>query len=174
MRLCTAFLLALSLYSPISWAQTLYKVEVIFFRQAGAIVPASQIAPEDWAAESQPITRETQRETALDELAAKLTDKQGYRVLIHQAWLQAIDTQPQSSALTQGTAYYGRYPVEAVFRFQAGQSIILNASLWINQMDANGLITSSEWFKQTRNLLPGKLTYIDHGNLGMLIRIDTL
>ena len=82
MRLLRTLPLLLALFAPLAMAGP-YQVEVLFFRQAGEVIPASQLAPEDWAMGSQPVTAESQRSTALNDAAAKLIPANGYKVLLH-------------------------------------------------------------------------------------------
>ncbi|SDU18266.1 Peptidoglycan-binding protein, CsiV [Pseudomonas pohangensis] len=171
MRLLRTLPLLLALFAPLAMAGP-YQVEVLFFRQAGEVIPASQLAPEDWAMGSQPVTAESQRSTALNDAAAKLIPANGYKVLLHQAWAQELGPAPVKVALTAGNQMFGHYPIEGVLTLSENPSIDLEANLWINQIDAEGVLTGSEQLKQSTRLLPGKLTYIDHGSLGLLVRVS--
>lgn len=172
MRLLRTLTLLLGLFSPMAMAAGLYQVEVIFFRQAGDVIPASQLAPEDWALGSQTLTAESMRSTALKDQAAKLIPDNGYKVLLHQAWEQEISSSPVKIALTAGNQSFGHYPIEGILTLTEDPSINLSVNLWINQIDLEGVLTGSEQLKQTIRLQTGKLTYIDHGSLGLLIRVS--
>lgn len=174
MRLFRSLTLLLGLFAPLAMADSLYQVEVIFFRQAGEVIPASQPAPEDWAAGSQPLAAGSERGTALNAEAEKLVPANGYQVLLHQAWAQSIGPAPVKLALTAGNTIYGHYPIEGTLTFSQDQLVDLQASLWINQIDSDGVVTGSELLRQSTRLQPGKLTYIDHGSLGLLIRLSPL
>lgn len=174
MRLLRVLPLLLALFAPLAMADGQYQVEVIFFRQAGEVIPASQLAPEDWALGSQRLTAESERSTALNGEAAKLVPANGYEVLLHQAWAQNLSASPVSIALSSGNQAFGHYPIEGTVTLSQNPSIDLQVNLWINQIDVEGVVTGSEQLKQTSRLMPGKLTYIDHGSLGLLIRVNPL
>ncbi len=172
MRLLRTLTLLLGLFSPLAMAGGLYQVEVIFFRQAGDVIPSSQLAPEDWALGSQTLADESMRSTALKDQAAKLIPDNGYKVLLHQAWEQEISANPLKVALTAGNQSFGHYPIEGILTLSEDPSINLAVNLWINQINAEGILTGSEQLKQTTRLQAGKLTYIDHGSLGLLVRVS--
>lgn len=174
MRLLRTLTLLLACIAPMAMADGLYQVEVIFFRQAGEVIPASQLAPEDWAVGSQALAAGSERGTALNNEAAKLIPANGYQVLLHQAWAQTIGATPVKTALTSGNQAFGHYPIEGTLALSADPTINLQANLWINQIDQEGLVTGSEQLKQSIRLQTGKLTYIDHGSLGLLIRVNPL
>ncbi|MBF7731303.1 CsiV family protein [Pseudomonas sp. N040] len=174
MRLLRTLTLLLGLFSPLAMAAAQYQVEVIFFRQAGEVIPASQPAPEDWAAGSQQLPAGSERGTALNGEAAKLIPANGYQVLLHQAWAQDIGASPLKISLSSGNQVFGHYPIEGTLALSQERWIDVQANLWINQFDADGVVSGSEQLKQTTRLQPGKLTYIDHGSLGLLIRVSPL
>jgi hypothetical protein len=171
MRLLRTLPLLLALFAPLAMANGQYQVEVLFFRQSGDVIPSSQLAPEDWAMDSSAISAESQRSTALNNEAAKLIPANGYKVLLHQAWAQELGVSPVKVALTAGNQVFGHYPIEGILTLSENPTIDLEANLWINQIDAEGVLTGSEHLKQSIRLLPGKLTYIDHGSLGLLVRV---
>lgn len=47
----------------------------------------------------------------------------------------------------------------------------MDADFWVNQFDADGLATASERIKHSSRLKNGQLTYLDHGSLGLLIKV---
>ena len=47
----------------------------------------------------------------------------------------------------------------------------MDADFWVNQFDADGLVTASERIKHSSRLKNGQLTYLDHGSLGLLIKV---
>jgi hypothetical protein len=151
-----------------------YQVEMIVFRQAGETTPAGQTAPDDWAKGAQPIDPTQERATALDSQAEKLNPANGYQVLLHQAWTQELGSEASSVALHSGNPRFDHYPVEGTLSLVQARYIDLTADLWINKFDESGLLLSSERLKQGSRLQIGKLTYLDHGNLGILIRINSL
>jgi hypothetical protein len=151
-----------------------YQVEVIVFRQAGEPIPASQPAPEDWSQGAQPIDASRERSTALNSEAGKLSPANGYQVLLHKAWSQNLDGNVSSVALSSGNEQFGHFPVEGTLRLSQARFIDLEADLWVNQFDDSGLLSSSERIKQGSRLKSGELTYLDHGSLGLLIRVSPL
>lgn len=166
--------LLLALLSPLALAQGQYQVEVIFFRQAGEPIPASQPAPDDWAVGSQTLPADSLRGTALNAEAAKLVPANGYQVLLHQAWAQTLSTAPQKIALSAGSQRFGHYPIEGTLTLRHERSTELDADLWVNQFAEDGLLTGSERLKQSSRAQDGELTFIDHGSLGLLVRVSPL
>jgi hypothetical protein len=171
-------LLPLILLSLLSGAPAVaaneYQVELIVFRQAGEALPASQTAPNDWAKGAQPIDPTQERVTALGSQAEKLNPANGYQVLLHQAWAQELGSEASSVALHSGNPRFGHYPIEGTLSLVQARYIDLTVDLWINRFDESGLLISSERLKQGSRLQTGKLSYLDHGNLGILIRINSL
>ncbi|MEK1904316.1 MAG: CsiV family protein [Pseudomonas sp.] len=163
--------LLLTLLAPSAFADGLFQVEVIVFRQAGEQIAASQPAPDDWAAGSQALPAGSERGTALDNEAAKLNPGNGYQVLLHQAWAQNLSAAPSKVTITLGEQKFGHYPVEGTLSLREERVIDLDADVWINQFDNDGLVTGSERLKQATRLKTGELTYLDHGSLGMLVKI---
>ena len=173
MRAIRNFALLLALLAPTAFADGLYSVEMIIFRQAGDPIPAAQPAPDDWAAGSQSITG-SERGTALDGEAAKLNPNAGYEVLLHKAWSQDLSAIPSKVSVTSGEQQLGHFPVEGTLALAIDRSIDAQADFWINRFDGSGLIASSERLHQGSRLKNGELTFLDHGNLGILIRVSPL
>ncbi|QLC74502.1 peptidoglycan binding protein CsiV [Pseudomonas sp. LPB0260] len=155
-------------------ADGLFQVEVIVFRQAGEPVPASQPAPDDWAQGAPSIDLGSERGTALNSEAAKLSAANGYQVLLHKAWSQSLSGSPSRVALSSGGEQFGHFPVEGTLSLRLARFIDVEADLWVNQFDASGLLQGSERLKQDSRLKSGELTYLDHGSLGLLIRVKPL
>ena len=173
MRLLRPLLLLLCLLAPQAFADGLYQVEVIVFRQAGEASP-SQPAPDDWAAGAMPIAG-NERGTALDGEAAKLNPGNGYEVLLHQAWAQNLTAAADKVAVSTGNQQFGHFPVEGVLSLSEQQRLIdLEADLWINRFDNDGLLTGSERVRQKTRLKLGELTYLDNGGLGVLVKVTQL
>lgn len=173
MRIFRHLALLLALVAPASFADGLYQVELIVFRQAGDPVPASQPAPDDWALGAQSIDA-SERGPALGDVAAKLNPNQGYQVLLHKAWSQNLSAVPSKVALSSGDAQFGHHPVEGTVTLTQVRFTDAAVELWINQFDNAGLLTGSERVKQTARLKNGELTYLDHSNIGLLIKIVPL
>jgi hypothetical protein len=168
-------LILLSLLSAApAFAEGLYQIEVILFRQAGEPIPASQPAPEDWSQGAQAIDATRERATALNSQASKLSPANGYQVLLHKAWSQSLGGSASSVALSTGNEHFGHFPIEGTLSLKQARFIDLEADLWVNQFDDSGLLSSSERLKQGSRLKSGELTYLDHGSLGLLIRVSPL
>ncbi|MBM7060970.1 hypothetical protein JQX08_09655 [Pseudomonas sp. UL073] len=173
MRILRHAALLLALLAPAAFADGQFQVELIVFRQAGDTVPASQPAPDDWAMGAQSIAG-SERGTALNDAAAKLSPNQGYQVLLHKAWTQNLSATPSKVSLSTGDQQFGHHPVEGTVTLTQVRFTDATVELWINQFDDNGLLTASERVKQTARLKNGELTYLDHSNLGLLIKIVPL
>lgn len=173
MRLLHLIPLLLCLLAPSAFAERLYQVELLVFRQAGDPVVAPKIAPDDWAGNALPITG-NERPTALDNEAAKLNPGNGYQLLLHKAWSQSIGSSPSRVAVSSGEAQFGHHPVEGTLSFTQERFADLQLELWINGFSADGLLDTSEHLKIAQRLKDNSLTYLDHGSLGALIRISPL
>lgn len=165
--------LLLCLVTPSAFAERLYQVELLVFRQAGEPVVAPKVAPDDWAGTALPITG-NERPTALDGEAAKLNPGNGYQLLLHKAWSQTIGNSPSRVAVSSGEEHFGHYAVEGTLSFTQERFADLDLELWINRFSADGLLESSEHMKVTQRLKDNSLTYLDHGGLGALVRITPL
>ncbi|WP_137888006.1 CsiV family protein [Pseudomonas sp. 2FE] len=174
MRALHCLALLLTLIAPTAFADGLYQVELILFRQAGEPIPASQTAPDDWAADAQALAAGSERGTALNAEAAKLTAANGYQVLLHQAWQQNVGEAPTKIALSSGQQQFGHFPVEGTLSLKQMRFVDLESDFWINQFDADGLLSGSERLKQGTRLKTGELTFLDHGSLGLLIKVSPL
>jgi len=174
MRTFRSLALLLALLAPAAFADGLYQVELILFRQAGEPVSASQPAPEDWATGALPIAAESERGTALNGEAAKLSPANGYEVLLHKAWSQNLGAAPSKVALSNGEEKDGHFPAEGTVSLKLDRYVDMDADFWVNQFDADGLLIGSERLKQNIRLKNGELTYLDHSSLGLLIRVSPL
>jgi hypothetical protein len=172
MRALRHLLLLLTFIAPAAFADGYYQIEVIVFRQAGEATPAAQLAPEDWAVGTQAPSAE--RATALNGEAAKLNPANGYQVLLHQSFAQQLGGAPVKIALTAGNQQFGHFPVEGSLSLKHVRFVDVIADFWVNQFDANGVLTASEHVKQNSRLKDGNLTYLDHSNLGVLIKASPL
>ena len=171
MRVLRPLLMLLCLMAPQAFADGLFQIEVIVFRQAGEALSSSQPAPDDWAVGAAPIAG-NERGTALDGEAAKLNPGIGYEVLLHKAWAQNLTAALSKAALSTGNEQFGHFPVEGVVSLSEQQRLIdLEADFWINRFDNDGLLTGSERVRQKSRLKLGELTYLDNGSLGVLVKI---
>lgn len=173
MRLLQLIPLLLCLLAPSAFAERLYQIELLVFRQAGEPLFAPRTAPDDWAGTALPIT-DNERDTALNSEAAKLNPENGYQLLLHKAWSQSIGNSPSRVAISDGEGQFGHHAVEGRLSFVQERFTDLDMELWINQFSADGLLDSSEHLKIVQRLKDNSLTYLDHGSLGALILIRPL
>lgn len=166
--------LLMALLAPTALAERLYEVELIIFRQGSQVLPASQPAAEDWASGANRLGMESQRSTSLDGEVAKLKSSANYQVLLHQAWQQTLRASSERVAFTSGEGSFDQYPVQGVIGLSLAETLELEADIWVNQLDEQGLLLQSERLRQSRRLTPGELTYLDHGSIGALIRARPL
>lgn len=174
MRYFVHFILLLSLLSTQALANDSQLVELVVFRQSNETLPASRIAPDDWARNATLITPDMQRTTQLDHLVRKLTPDHGYQVLLHQAWLQNSQEGIAHVAISAGDTYFEHHPIEGHLHFTLDRTNTVQLELWINQFTAEQTLLSSERFKQKAMVANDQVTFIDHSNLGALIRIQPL
>lgn len=164
--------LLLSLCSTQVLASETQLVELIVFRQSSESLTASRVAPDSWANGAIPITAKMQRSTHLGHLTEKLTPNNGYQVLLHRAWLQDSTNNSAQMAISEGQQHFDHYPIEGTLDFALDRTSAVQLDLWINQFNANQTLRSSERFKQKALVPNGKVTFVDHGTLGALIRIQ--
>lgn len=174
MRLLRYLPLLLTLLAAPAYAERNYQVELILFRQASTPLLASQPVPEDWADDAQLPANGSERSTALNNEAAKLSPANGYEVLLHQAWQQSVGATPVKIALSNGQEQLGQFPAQGILTLKQESFVDVTAEFWANQFDADGMVESSEHIKQNRRLKNDQVTYLDHGSLGMLIKISPL
>lgn len=164
--------LLLSLCSTQVLASETQLVELIVFRQSSESLTASRVAPDSWANGAIPITAKMQRSTHLGHLTEKLTPNNGYQVLLHRAWLQDSTNNSAQMAISEGEQHFDHYPIEGTLDFALDRTSAVQLDLWINQFNANQTLRSSERFKQKALVPNGKVTFVDNGTLGALIRIQ--
>ena len=140
------------------------------FRQAGDAVPSSQPAPDDWATGAQPLASDALRATALDNQLAKLSQDNGYTVLLHKAWRQDIGETPVKIALSEGQEQDHHFPVEGTLTLSQVRFVDMEADFWVNRFGDDGFLAGSQHIRQGTRLKNGELTYLDHPSLGILIR----
>lgn len=173
-RLFRPLLLALLLVAPTAFAEALYRVDLIVFRQGTQPVPASQPAPEDWAGNAAEPAASERRTPALAHEAERLQAAGGYQIVLHQAWQQSLATSPLALRFSEGEARDGQFPVQGVLELTAGRQLDLRLQTWVNSFAADGQLTGSERLQVQRRLVPGQLTYLDHPSLGVLLRVSPL
>lgn len=172
MRYLIHLALLLTLCSTHALANDTQQVELIIFRQSSETIPASQVAPDNWANGATPVTREMLRSTQLDHFVKKLTPANGYQVLLHKAWLQTSNGTSVQVAVSEGTESFAHYPVEGTISMELERTSQVQMDFWINQFNPDATLLSSERFKQSALVANDQVTFIDHGTLGALIRIQ--
>ena len=170
--LLTSLLITVS--APSVFADDLYQVEMILVRQNAVPAIVSRAAPEDWAAGAQRLADDSQRTPALNDVVTKLTASGDYTVLMHKAWQQTLGETPAKVAVSDGQEQFGQFPIEGTLEMKLGRFTDVNADFWVNQIDANGLVTASERLKQDSHTRNGQLNYLDNGHLALLIKITSL
>ena len=93
-------------------------------------------------------------------------------MLLHKAWQQALGSEPTTIAISSGQEQFGQHPIEGTLGLALGRFTDVDAQFWVNQFDADGLITASERIKHSSRLKNDQLTYLDHGSLGLLIKVS--
>lgn len=174
MRLFRSLTLLLSFVAPMAFADDTYMVEMILVRQNAVPAIVSRAAPEDWAAGAQRLDDASRRTPALNEVANKLSATGEYSVLLHKAWQQTLGEAPTKVAVSDGKEQFGQFPIEGTLEMKLGRFTDVNADFWVNQIDANGMVTASERLKQDSHTKNGQLNYLDNGHLALLIKITSL
>jgi hypothetical protein len=164
----------MTLAAPLAYADDLYQIEMILVRQNAVPAIVSKAAPEDWAAGAQPISKDSLRTPSLNGEVEKLTASKEYTVLLHKAWQQNLGEQASKIAISDGKEQFGQYPIEGTLNLKLGRFTDVDADFWVNQIDANGLVTASERLKTESHTKNGQLNFLDAGHLGMLIKITSL
>ena len=160
------------LIAPTAFAQGLYQVEMILLRQNDVKPATSPLAPEDWRAGTPMLSDRAVRQTRLEEETARLQATPSYTVLMHKAWEQEVGSEPSRVALTEGDEQYGHFPIEGSIGLKQDRFVAVEATFWINRLDANGGLLQSEQFKQeNRTVKHGQLTFLDGGHLGLLLKV---
>ncbi|GLH40174.1 CsiV family protein [Pseudomonas moraviensis] len=166
--------LLMTVAAPAAFADDTYQVEMILVRQNAVPAIVSRAAPEDWAAGAQRLGNDSQRTPALNDVVTKLTASGEYTVLMHKAWQQSIGEAPAKVAVSEGQEQFGQFPIEGTLEMKLGRFTDVTADFWVNQIDANGLVTASERLRQDSHTKNGQLNYLDNGHLALLIKITSL
>jgi len=166
--------LLMTVAAPAAFADDTYQVEMILVRQNAVPAIVSRAAPEDWAAGAQRLGNDSQRTPALNDVVTKLTASGEYTVLMHKAWQQSLGEAPAKVAVSEGQEQFGQFPIEGTLEMKLGRFTDVTADFWVNQIDANGLVTASERLRQDSPTKNGQLNYLDNGHLALLIKITSL
>ena len=167
-------MLLTALVTPTAFADDLYQIEMILVRQNAVPAIVSRAAPEDWAAGAQPISPDSLRTPSLNAEVEKLTASNEYTVLLHKAWQQNLGEEASKVAISEGKEQFGQFPIEGTLNLKLGRFTDVDADFWVNQIDANGMVTASERLKQESHTKNGQLNFLDNGHLGLLIKITSL
>ncbi|WP_120995698.1 CsiV family protein [Stutzerimonas urumqiensis] len=167
MRLLRAsLLLSCLLASSCVLAESL-RVELILFRQAPTPTNASHPAPDDWAVGAQ--APDEKAIARLEEIAATLVPPAGYQVLWHDSWFQETGDLVR---LSDGALRYGHAPIEGTLLLHSGRFLRLDLDLWVNRFGRYDELIASEHLSHEGQVTLGKLTYLDHPSLGVLIQVS--
>lgn len=166
--------LLMTVAAPAAFADDTYQVEMILVRQNAVPAIVSRAAPEDWAAGAQRLGNDSQRTPALNDVVSRLTASGEYTVLMHKAWQQSLGEAPAKVAVSEGQEQFGQFPIEGTLEMKLGRFTDVTADFWVNQIDANGLVTASERLRQDSHTKNGQLNYLDNGHLALLIKITSL
>ena len=174
-RLLTVLtMLITALVAPTAFADDLYQIEMILVRQNAVPAIVSRAAPEDWAAGAQPISPDSLRTPSLNGEVTKLSASTDYTVLLHKAWQQTLGEQATKVAISEGKDQFGQFPIEGTLSLKLGRFTDVDADFWINQINADGVVTASERLKTQSHTKNGQLNFLDAGHLGLLIKITSL
>ncbi|MCU1724909.1 MULTISPECIES: CsiV family protein [unclassified Pseudomonas] len=172
MRAIRNLSLLLALCSPAAFADTQYLIEMILVRQNAVPAVTSQFAPENWSDGAKPVADYDIRQPLLTEQAERLAADSQYSVLLHKAWQQNVGAEGSKIAFSDGQEQFGHFPIEGNLSVSEGRFIGVEATLWVNQFDANGGVLQSEQFKQSNsNVKNAELTYLDGGHLALVLKI---
>ena len=174
MRLFRSLTLLITLFAPTAFADDLYQVEMILVRQNAVPAIVSRAAPEDWAAGAHPVSPDSLLTPSLNGEVEKLTASNEYTVLLHKAWKQNLGEEASKVAISDGAEQFGQFPIEGTLSLKLGRFTDVDADFWVNQIDANGMVTASERMKQESHTKNGHLNFLDNGHLGLLIKITSL
>ncbi|MNK95238.1 hypothetical protein D3C87_1154660 [compost metagenome] len=147
---------------------------MILVRQNAVPAIVSRAAPEDWDAGAKRIDPDSFRTPSLNPEVEKLTASNDYSVLMHKAWQQTLGESPVKVAISDGKEQFGQFPIEGTLDLKLGRFTDVGADFWVNQFNADGLVTASERLKQESHTKNGQLNFLDAGHLGLLIKITSL
>ena len=167
-------LMAPAVFAPVARADGTFQVEVILFRQIDQPAATNQPSPEDWARGARRLVAEDQQPTTLDSLSDKLDASGLYKVVLHKAWQQDLTAAPSKVALSAGQEQFGHFPIEGTVSLALARFTDIDANFWVNQLDAHGVLITSERMRQSTRVKNGELTYMDNGSLAMLIKVSSL
>ena len=77
-------------------------------------------------------------------------------------------------AIHQGQRHFEHYPTQGTLKLRPGRYMQTDVTFWVNRFGEYGQLLASERLTQRVRLVPGRLTYIDHDSLGLLIELRRL
>ena len=112
----------------------------------------------------------------MQETLNKLAQQGDYQVILQRSWKQTLSSQPLRVTLHEGKAQLGgHYPVQGTLTLrQSDDQVQAQAHFWVSQFASNGLLQNSQQLQQQARLRVGRLHYLDHTSLGLLVRISAL
>jgi len=168
-------------FSPLTFAQQWYHVELIVFEQlnntsaeqgSASSIPSASVSPNTTNKYMQPSVNST-----LLDSAAKLKRSSAYRVHYHQSWRQPIQTKSQAQSVqivSDNDMIYGR------LRLHKGTYLYATLDLQLNRVsrqnnnwsDANAV--RKPYLQEARRVRSKKLHFFDHPNLGALLKLTPI
>ncbi len=105
--------------------------------------------------------------------AQRLRRNNAYRVLLHDAWMQAVPPRdaPLPVMVQVGDRLADTWLIEGTLAVTVSRYLHVDARLWYGDVEAGGGDGYIE-MAETRRLRSGELNYFDHPRFGMLMRID--
>lgn len=174
MSLLRTLLVLSTLLAAPAFAQSLYQIEVLVFRQAQPLL-ASQPVSDAWADGAQAVRPDMEMTPMLVGEADRLNNPaNGYQLLMQKSWKQAVSAELASVSIGGGDLQDGHQPVELKLDLRKVNYIDAGVDLWVNHFADEGLLAASERLKQERRLRYKELNYFDHGSIGLLIRVSPL
>lgn len=170
-KLLLGVLLSLTYVLP-TYAAERYHIELVIFRQIDVQpVYSSRLAPDNWMGSANTLLPEQLRSSLIDLYTQRLTPQNGYQVILQRSWQQSKSPSFRHVALSSGEESLGHFPVEGVFSIRQDRTNEIKLDFWVNEFQPDGTISTSEHFLQSAIAPYNELTFIDHGNLGAIVRI---
>ena len=166
--------LLLVLLCPVAQAEPMVQVELLLFRHTDTPLIASQPPAHNWAEGSSTLVERNEIPLSMGEAAAKLIPEQGYSILLHKAWRQTMTAATATLAVKSGQAQFEFYPIQGRLNLSFGDQISVETDIWVNRFDELGRIVACEYLEQKFRVRPNEIRYVDHGSLGLLVKVNRL
>lgn len=158
-------------------SQNNYQVELVIFSQPSAQLTPGTAPSYGWADQATKLSETTRSDVRmldtsrhrLSSDAGKLS-AQGYKVVLHQAWIQP-DDKNLLIAVHEGQEMDAVYPVQALISLGRERLLEVDITAWLNNQTQDRELIS-ERIRQTRRLRLNETHYLDHQSMGILIRIS--